>query len=634
MGDKMNLENKRIIILKITIILVFIFLIFYLFYIQISKNEYYKNIVSQKANITIEGTTAPRGRILDRNYNVIVDNIQINEIVYNASNTIEEQINIAKTLSNLLTIEPILTETQKEEYYFLTTDKQTYEYMLLENMENYEINEEEAYIYYLMNNGYSYEDKLIKTKVTDEEYALVAESLDELNGISLRTNWERYYPYGDTLKSILGTVGDMPESLLDYYENTDYNITDKVGISYLEMQYDSYLKGVNEVYLLNDELTILESGRSGYDIVLSIDINLQLEIEKIIEEEMLKAKNEANTQYFEKTYALITDPNTGEILAMSGKQIIEENGEYTFIDSTNTMLTNPLVVGSAIKGASHIVGYNTGAITFGETHSDMCLKFYNLNEKCSWKSLGVVDDITAIKYSANTYQYHTVLDVGQSSYNYNGNLNLADGTFDLYRNTFYEFGLGVLTEIDLPFESTGYKGTRSDDYLLLDYAIGQYDTYTALQLGQYISTIANDGSRMKLNLLNEVINNEEIIYTYEPIILNTVSTQDTYMDRVQLGFSEVMQIGGTGSNYIDRIYSPAGKTGTSQTFYDTDNNGIIDTETISSTFVGYAPADDPIVTFTVITPDIGHFEGSTDYRTYVNKRISYAISNKFFEIYK
>ena len=76
---------------------------------------------------------------------------------------------------------------------------------------------------------------------------------------------------------------------------------------------------------------------------------------------------------------------------------------------------------------------------------------------------------------------------------------------------------------------------------------------------------------------------------------------------------------------------PAGKTGTSQSFIDTNGDNKVDTETVSNTFVAYAPYNDPKVTFTVVSPDT--YDYGSNYQTYVNKRISKRISEKYFEIY-
>src|SRR5699024_12212107 len=72
------------------------------------------------------------------------------------------------------------------------------------------------------------------------------------------------------------------------------------------------------------------------------------------------------------------------------------------------------------------------------------------------------------------------------------------------RNYYRQFGLGTETGVDYPFESTGNEGpVEHNPGLLMDFAIDQYDTLTTLQLGQYVSTIANDGYRVRPHFLKE-----------------------------------------------------------------------------------------------------------------------------------
>ena len=484
-----------------------------------------------------------------------------------------------------------------------------------------------------MNKGYSYSEKIIKNKdISDNEYAIISSHLDTLNGIGVRLDWERDYPYGDVFKSILGSVSTsdkgIPEDLKEHYKDSGYNLNDRVGTSYLELEYDKYLKGEKNKYKVNKDnsLELIKEGKKGNDITLTIDMELQKEVENILEEEIIKAKKEANTTYYNRSFVIITDPKTGEILAMAGKQVANINDEYVFYDYTPGIFTAPITVGSAIKGASQIVGYNTGALKVGEKRSDICVKLKSAPMKCSWKYLGVINDLTALKLSSNTYQFYTAFKVANVNYFYNMGASLSNDAFNIYRNTFKEFGLGTKTGLDVPNESDGLQGKNDSLGLLLDYAIGQYDNYTPLQLSQYISTIANNGIRMKYHLLKNYNNNE--IKQEE---LNKVNTDQTYLDRVKEGFRQVLDYGGTGIGYIDLKYKPAGKTGTSQSFVDTNDDGKVDTETVTNTFVAYAPYDDPKVTFTVVSPDT--YDYKTSYQTYVNKRITKRISEKYFELY-
>ena len=94
----------------------------------------------------------------------------------------------------------------------------------------------------------------------------------------------------------------------------------------------------------------------------------------------------------------------------------------------------------------------------------------------------------------------------------------------------------------------------------------------------------------------------------------------------------VLEYGGTGSGYINLNYKPAGKTGTSQTFIDTNNDGLIDKETISTTFVGYFPYDDPKISITVISPDVSTYT-NTEYISFITKRIVTEVTAAYFKRY-
>lgn len=660
------MKDIRIKILELIIIILMSILIINLFCIQIIKKEYYQNKLDKMVGNIKEGETAPRGYIYDRNHKLLVNNKAIKEIYYVKKNiTREEEIKLSYEIADIIDIDyskindydlkkfwikkdidksnKLIT---KEEYKKLDERKLTssdIENLKLERIDISDMNEndkEAAEIYYLMNKGYSYQEKTIKKDCTEDEYQKIA--LNNYKGFGVKINWERNYIYGDTFKSILGNISSengIPNDLKDYYLEKGYNLNDRVGISYLEYQYDDYLKGTKSKYKLNkyNELELKEEGSIGSSIVLTIDIDLQSSIEEILKEEILKAKEEPNTSFYNKSFVIISNPKTGEILAMSGKQAVLKNDKYEIIDYTPGVLTLPIVPGSIIKGASHIVGYNTGTLKIDEQRYDKCVKLKGAPQKCSWTSLGLLDDLTALKYSSNTYQFYTALKVANTEYYYDMPFSPTLETFEIYRNTFKEFGLGVKTEIDLPIESIGYLGSETKGGLLLDFSIGQYDNYTPIQINQYMSTIANDGIRLKPYLLKEVYSDIELknkIYENNKTELNKVNTKKEYLDRVKEGFKMVLEYGGTGSGYINQEYKPAGKTGTSQSFVDSNSDGIVDTETITNTFSGYLPYDDPEVVFTVISPDIYYSSNNSTYQTSVNKRISKRISEKYFEIFK
>ena len=163
------------------------------------------------------------------------------------------------------------------------------------------VDKKTAYIYYLMNNGYSYEDKLIKKNLTDNEYAVIYENIDDYKGIKLKMDFDRKYIYDDTLRGVFGNISknSIPYELKNYYLDKGYSINDRVGISGLEYYYDDYLKGEKSVYKsLDGKLTEIKKEKQGNDLVLTIDINLQKSIEEIIDNDDLEViQNEFSSNY-------------------------------------------------------------------------------------------------------------------------------------------------------------------------------------------------------------------------------------------------------------------------------------------------------------------------------------------------
>ena len=131
---------------------------------------------------------------------------------------------------------------------------------------------------------------------------------------------------------------------------------------------------------------------------------------------------------------------------------------------------------------------------------------------------------------------------------------------------------------------------------------------------------------------NDVSSSKKLLYN-DKYVLNKVNLDDKYINRIREGFKAVLGYSGTGFGYINIKYDPAGKTGTSQSFFDSDKDGVIDKETISSTFAGFAPYDNPKMSIVTVTPDVSHIYGIS-YLSTINRRISQQISQKYFEIYK
>ena len=632
MGDIM----KKIYYCLITII--YLLIISRYLYIAYYKHDYYYEEYLNATNKIVYGLNAPRGRILDRNGKVLVDNIGTNTIVFHKLKNIDTK-KIAHLLNTIIPnikkasideqkkyyltfneTDSLLTEKEQELYNNRKISQAEVEEIKLARIEpllNYTNKEQqEIHLYYLLNKGYIYDSKIIAKDVSDEICAKI--NISNISGLTCEYTTKRIYLY-DTLNDILGRTGNITKENKEYYLAKGYSLNDTVGLSYLEKQYDDYLRGEKAKYLVNEDnsLTLISNSKPGNDIYLSIDIELQLQINEILKKNLNKASNLKNTKYYNSSYVLVSNPNTGEIIASTGLMKVKDD----FHDITTNILTSSFTMGSVIKGASHTVGYQNNLIDIGTKINDSCIKLYQVPTKCSYKRLGYIDDITALKTSSNYYQFLTAIKLTGNKYKYNMKLEVSEKDFNTYRDTFAGFGLGSKTGIDLENESLGIKGKTIAPDLLLNLSIGQYDTYTPLQLLNYINTIATNGKRYSLHYLKEVKNKDKIIYEYQPNLLNIVKNSN--FNRIKEGFKEVLY-SGTGRGYTDTLYKPAGKTGTSEVVYNKD---II---TINQTYAMFAPYDNPQYSIVVISPNISYNNDYDNYIAPINRYISKEVSKLVF----
>ena len=615
------------------------------------EHEYYLDKYYAISEIYVVGKSAPRGRILDINEKVLVDNIGVNEILYhkNSNITTKEEIEIAKSLVKLTNYKYKYNESKLVDFYMilysdicrnLITEEEYQKYnerkITKEEISKLKIeritsdmidslSEDEkyaSYFYYLMNEGYIYDNKVLLTNVPEDLYASIIEA--NLPGIFGEVSWRRNYIYGDTLKSIFGSLSNSLPKEKAHLLKEGYSYNDKVGIGGLEEYYESYLKGVKAKYKVeNNNLVLVEPAKRGNDLILEIDIDIELEINSIIKDQIKKAKKLPNTEYYKESYVLVSDPHTGNIKAISGIRLMD-NGDFS--DVSINVIKNAYTVGSVVKGASHAVGYQNNAIDINKTITDSCVKLAHVPAKCSFKRLGRLDDIKALSMSSNYFQFITALKVAGYDYKYNMEAPVTVKDFDKYRNTFEEFGLGTTTMIDLPYESNGLKGSLIAPDLLLNLAIGQYDLYTPTSLIQYINTIVNNGERLKLNLMHSIKNENSIVLESNRVVLNKVNLDETYFTRIKKGLREVMRTG-TGYWYADPKINAAGKTGTSESYIDSDYDGKMDAYVLSNTFLMYAPYDNPKYSIVVISPNVSNLNAKSNTYAPVNRLIARKVSD-------
>ena len=582
--------KKFLLLFKFVIIIFFIFISVYFIYNRKLLNRYYQERLIFKTKKLVSIDDGLRGNIYDKNGILLVGNKKVYNLTYHYNEN-EDILEILKFLYN-----------------------------------NFNINKDE--FLKKVNNSYKYEDIILKDNLDEKKISLVLNS--GVKGLFIKESLERFYPYKDTLKNVLGSVGPIQKENKNYYLKKGYKLYEKVGISGLEREYEEYLKGTNAKYKVNNDnsLTLISHGKKGSDLYLSIDINLVNEINTIIKEELVKAKKHLNTQYLNDAFVIVGNPKTSEVYSLNGQRYLNDN---TFTDISLNNINSAFTMGSVVKGATISVGYKYNLIEKGKKILDGCVKLKNKTEKCSFKELGYLDDVSALKMSSNYYQFLIAISLLGKKYIPNMDLNASEKEFNIYRDMLSSYGLGIITGIDLPNEKPGLKGNIISDDLLLNLAIGQYDTYTPIELFNYINTLAMKGKRISPSLVNEIKNNDFIIYKNKHEVVDNVQISNDDFNQIHKGFYEVMN-NGTGLGFMNKNLLPAGKTGTSESFIDTNNDGKIDTKTLTLTMAGFFPYDDPKVSLIVVCPNTSHNNGKNkDYIYYLTSKISRRITNIFNE---
>ena len=665
---KYQVFKSRVSLVLAVVFLLCLILILRLGYLQIIKGESYQERVENAQYVEIN-QNVPRGQIFDRNGKLLVGNKSERAIFFtrhrNMSN--QEILTLANELSSYIKVDDqrlalrdkqdfVLNNYYEQVLRELPNEAQLLKDGAISRTEFYE----EAYnqlseefvdtlltdddlnvlsIYVRMIVASELNPVAVKAKdVTEEEFAKVNQDLDKLDGITTGMDWTRDYKYGSALRTIFGDVSSseegLPKELTEYYKSLGYSNNDRVGKSYLEFQYEDILRGTKEEVKYSTDRSgkilgqeVVRPGKPGNDLYLTIDIELQQEIEKLAEHHLkalrklaedAKKRNDENNdldwdihpEYIDTVNIVVQDPNNGEILAMVGKHINEE-GEVEDFDYCTFAVT--YVPGSSVKMGTVVTGYQNDVLEPGEFIVDEPLVFQDGTKKTSFFNRNdsiAVDDQEAIMVSSNIYMMKIALKLLGLEYEKGMPLpiDIADNSYKL-RNGLNQFGLGVSTGIDLPNEETGIAPALTNNPgNYLDLAIGQYDTYSAMQLSQYISTVANGGSRIQSHLAKEVREydanaNGPVVKTFNANVLNTVQINDKEFEQLKKGMYDVFNTHdqatdryGTGWDAFHNLEpKAAGKTGTAEAFRE--GNSVL-----NQTYLGYAPAENPDMAFSIIWP--------------------------------
>ena len=425
----------------------------------------------------------------------------------------------------------------------------------------------------------------IKTNVDKETGDRIREY--DLAGVKVDEDYKRYYPFDDLASRVLGFTGG-----------------DNQGIIGLEVKYEDYLKGTNGTILtVTDargvELDTVAEDRiepvAGETLQVSLDYNIQAYCQQA-------AENVLEEKQAEAVSILLMDPRNGEIYAMVNVPEFDLNDPYelnTGVDAASLSdeelqeQLNQMWRNRCINDT-----YEPGS-TFKIITASACLEegVVSLDDTFVCPGYRIVEDRKIRCHKAGGHGQETFVQGIQNSCNpVFMDIGLRLGS-DRFYDYFEKFGLLKLTNVDLPGEA-GTIMHRKEDIGTVELAtmtFGQSFQVTPVQMAVTVSSIINGGIRVTPHVGTAVLDeNGNMIEEFEYEVEKDIVSEKTSETMRMLLESVVSE--GSGKNAYIEGYSIGGKTATSQTLPRSANKYI-------SSFIGFAPADDPQILGIVIIHD-------------------------------
>ena len=638
-----------------------------LFNLQIVNGESYRE-QSEKRLVRETDSYAPRGNIYDRYGKLLVSS----EAVY-VLQLYRTKIESAELNEVLLKVANILEKNGDSYYDEIPIDFEKIEFTKSENSinswkksnkidENFDVNQVIQFYkdkydikqteikevgkiiamrYQISSNGYSsYRAVTLAKNISQESMLEIEEKSAELSGIYITKQPARKYLANSVASHIIGYTGKISSSEYEKRKEKGYSLNDIIGKSGIESSFEEYLRGKNGIKRLemdsygrisNEEE--IEKSKMGNSVVLTIDLDLQVKTEEVLEDIVLKIQNgEFNgTKYKDATAgaAVVLEVETGEVLALASypdynpQDFVDgiNNSEYQkYFNDIDKPMFNRAVQGtyppgSTFKMVTGIAAIESGGIGVNEMVKDTGVFYLGHKPACwIWNSRrqvhGNVNAKTALMVSCNYYYYEVASRIG----------------IDKIAEYARKFGLGEKTGIELYGEASGTVASREYVKKLnergakktwtigdtLSASIGQsYNLFSPLQMCYYISTLANKGKKTEVTLVKDIIDAEgnflardEFQKTIDKKLgiekkeVQDVEIADSTIDAIFEGMRSVTgDHGGTVyGTFSDFPIEVAGKTGTATSGNGSDN----------AWFVGFAPYDKPEIAVVVIVEHGGH----------------------------
>ena len=543
-----------------TAVAIFLFLVTGFWELQIKSPEIY-NERAERNRIKSLPIVAPRGRILDRDGRVIVDNHSTWSLILSRENLKEEHLHeIADGLH--LDYDDLVRKLGR------------------------------------FHNRPRYEPIIIKEQLTASDLAFVESHRDPetFPEMELIESQRRLYPENGILAHVIGYTGEISESELDVPDYAKYNQGQIIGKTGIEKEYNDTLMGIDgERQSVVDnrgrerEVLGIKEATPGKNLQLTIDLDLQ-----VVAELSMEGKRLENGAFLQRAAVVALNPQNGEILAMASRPTFDPNKFAVRIKSKDWKeLTsdpgNPLLnraiqaqwaPGSTFKPIVAIAGLESGSID--EDTTFQCpggASFFGHYYRC-WGRHGSVSLHKGIAQSCDSYFY---------------NVGNKTGIDDI---AFYadQAGLGHKSGVDLPNEASGT--VPSPEWKLrtfrqkwfagetISVSIGQGAlTVTPLQLARAIGGLAAGGVWHRPHLLMSASKTEKP---------HEWALNQENVHRVVYGTYGVVNEGGTGVRAKLPGVDVCGKTGSAQ---------IASAE--YAWFVGFAPCYKPEIVVAVLWENVG-----------------------------
>lgn len=579
--------RARIYTVSLIVLLAFLFLILRLFYLQLWR---YQDLNEQaESNRTAIVPIVPnRGVIMDRNGVVLATNYSAYTLEITPS---KAQLPIDELIDRLAEIVDIQGR-----------DRRRFKKMREESK--------------------SFDSVPIRTRLSDQEVARFAAQRFRFPGVEIRARLFRSYPFNGLASHVIGYIGRINQSEKDKLaesEEANYRGTDYIGKLGVEQSYEAQLHGITGVH----EMETSAGGRAvrrlrsspatpGNTVVLSLDIKLQKLVEDL---------------FGTRRGALVAmDPKTGEILAFVSKPTFDPNLFVEGIDvenwqALNDSLDKPLLnralrgtypPGSTYKPFMALAALQTGKRTPTQQIFDPGFFMFGNHRFHDDKEggHGTVDMYKSIVESCDTYYFMLARDLGVN---------------EIY-DQMHPLGFGQLTGIDILGEAKGvlpstewkrttYRKPEQQRWYsgeTISLGIGQgYNNFTILQIVQALSTIANDGLKMRPHLVKEIVNvetKERRATAQQP--LERVPLAQENIDVIKKALIGVNIEGTSATSFAGATYTSAGKTGTAQVYTVKENekynsSKIDERMRDHALYMAYAPAEEPKVAIALVVENAG-----------------------------